>query len=466
MIKIKLFDFATYLSIQEWYREMSKDGWHIQKIKWNWIHFFKKGDPKAKNYLFEPFKMNYSQSSFSSLELEDFKKMCSKRGYVHITGSRGLELFEVVEQPGRQRQEIYDFPSLRREQLQTMSKFDVTRLWGFSILLAFYLFLVFGDNFFLNVLYSNFIGMLTCIGLLLEIALFSRTFYYTSFYFKNREAWKSEKKELNFKTLAFNRFYSTLLVIIGLLIITALVFVPGEIIKKAEFVSSSIYLLIIPVLGHVLNACMKKSVRLTVFQKQTIIVVLVLASVFGFGHLKKDFMKLIEGKYETQQQVVYKPEFLIDLPSDKAQEFFFEESSFLVPVNSIYECEYNQERNKKVESEFEKDWLKIEYLKTLHPRIAAEIVRRRVANERYWEKLTNEGRTKDINESEQSELKRKLDALSLSVTKEYYFETNWDADAVYRLEHPNAVMILKGDEVWIYSSREIDAVIEKLDQIF
>lgn len=468
MIKIKLFDYATYPSIQQWYEEMSNEGWHIQNIKWNWLHFFKKGEPKETRYLFEPFKMNYFQSTFNPVAYEDFKKMSSKKGYEHIASSRGLELFELIDQEKRKNKGVYDRPADRKEQLQEMSKSDIAGLWGATIMLVFYLALIFDDRFFLNVLFSNFVASLTCIGFILAIALVGRTFYYSSFYLKNYDAWKSDNRELVFKSLSHNRFYSIMLGIVLLLTIATLVLLPGEALKKAEFLYFAVILLIILILAEVLNGKIKNSTRFTAFQKQTLTIGVVVAIVFGINYFREDVLNMVKEKYEVEQQVVYRSEFLIDLPDDRYKETLFEESSFLVPVNSRYECEYNEERNQTLESEEEKDWLRINYYKTVHPKVAKELVKKKIAAQKRWDELVYRAKksTKDVHESDQEEFKRKLDAISLRIANGYDFETNWDVDAAYRFENPSAVVVLKGDEVWIYSTREIEAVIEKLGQIF
>ena len=71
MLRFRFLTYANFGLFENWYKEMAKKGYEIEKTKFSFMHFFKKTEPKDVDYKFVISNNEDKYNAFSKQELDD-----------------------------------------------------------------------------------------------------------------------------------------------------------------------------------------------------------------------------------------------------------------------------------------------------------------------------------------------------------------------------------------------------------
>ena len=97
MLKFRFLSYANFGPMAQWYEEMAKEGWQIEKIILPFIHQFKKCEPADIKYKFSLATNESLFTKFSKEELADYDQMAEEYGWHMVDRSFNMNLYQVDE---------------------------------------------------------------------------------------------------------------------------------------------------------------------------------------------------------------------------------------------------------------------------------------------------------------------------------------------------------------------------------
>ena len=97
MLKFRFLSYANFGPMAQWYEDMAKQGWQIEKIILPFIHQFKKCEPADIKYQFTIAPNETWYVKFSKEELKDYDEMAEEYGWHMVDRSFNMNLYQVDE---------------------------------------------------------------------------------------------------------------------------------------------------------------------------------------------------------------------------------------------------------------------------------------------------------------------------------------------------------------------------------
>lgn len=214
MLKFRFLSYTNFGPMAQWYEEMAKEGWQIEKIVLPFIHKFKKCDPADIKYQFTIAPNETWYVKFSKEELKDYDQMAEEYGWHMVDRSFNMNLYQVDEKGS---DSLYNDDSYEIEILNKGIKGELITL---SVNLLVFTFLALSSIAHLrssDIYYSNFpFFMAPAVSLFLILSLLSLGDYIS---FKMRNKGVKAIKDLKFSGLGIGKLQALLPVLSIVLII-------------------------------------------------------------------------------------------------------------------------------------------------------------------------------------------------------------------------------------------------------
>lgn len=214
MLKFRFLSYTNFGPMAQWYEEMAKEGWQIEKIVLPFIHKFKKCDPADIKYQFTIAPNETWYVKFSKEELKDYDQMAEEYGWHMVDRSFNMNLYQVDEKGS---DSLYNDDSYEIEILNKGIKGELITL---SVNLLVFAFLALSSIAHLrssDIYYSNFpFFMAPAVSLFLILSLLSLGDYIS---FKMRNKGVKAIKDLKFTGLGIGKLQALLPVLSIVLII-------------------------------------------------------------------------------------------------------------------------------------------------------------------------------------------------------------------------------------------------------
>lgn len=97
MLKFRFLSYTNFGPMAQWYEEMAKEGWQIEKIPLPFVHKFKKSEPADIKYQFTIAPNETWYVKFSKEELKDYDQMAEEYGWHMVDRSFNMNLYQVDE---------------------------------------------------------------------------------------------------------------------------------------------------------------------------------------------------------------------------------------------------------------------------------------------------------------------------------------------------------------------------------
>ena len=97
MLKFRFLSYTNFGPMAQWYEEMAKEGWQIEKIPLPFVHKFKKSEPADIKYQFTIAPNETWYVKFSKEELKDYDQMAEEYGWHMVDRSLNMNLYQVDE---------------------------------------------------------------------------------------------------------------------------------------------------------------------------------------------------------------------------------------------------------------------------------------------------------------------------------------------------------------------------------
>lgn len=216
MLRFRFLTYANFGLFENWYKEMAKKGYEIEKTKFSFMHFFKKTEPKDVDYKFVISNNEDKYNAFSKQELDDLNEMAKGYGYDFIFKSYNMNLYKTrAKDKSLYNDDVEELKILRtsvkREIISTAILLEVL------LLLHFFTFANFlSEEFY----YSNYSMVLGPSVLLMLIFDLLALVDYSVFYRRNRDV--SYTRDLKFSRVSFSKFFVYLIMVSLILIIVGI----------------------------------------------------------------------------------------------------------------------------------------------------------------------------------------------------------------------------------------------------
>lgn len=214
MLKFRFLSYANFGPMAQWYEDMAKQGWQIEKIILPFIHQFKKCEPADIKYQFTIAPNETWYVKFSKEELKDYDEMAEEYGWHMVDRSFNMNLYQVDEKGSNS---LYndDF-----YEIEILNKGIKGELITISLNLLVFVFLALSSIARLrssDIYYSNFpFFMAPAVSLFLILSLLSLGDYVS---FKRRNSEVKAIKDLKFTGLGIGKLQAFLPVLSIVLII-------------------------------------------------------------------------------------------------------------------------------------------------------------------------------------------------------------------------------------------------------
>lgn len=216
MLRFRFLTYANFGLFENWYKEMAKKGYEIEKIKFSFMNFFKKTEPKDVDYKFVISNNEDKYNAFSKQELDDLNEMAKDYGYDFIFKSYNMNLYKTRAKD----KSLYNDDAEELKILRTSVKREIISTAILSVVLLLLHFFTFANFFSEDFYYSNYSMVLGPSVLLMLIFDLLALVDYSLFYRRNRDV--SYTKDLKFSKMSFSKFFvylimaSLILIIVGI----------------------------------------------------------------------------------------------------------------------------------------------------------------------------------------------------------------------------------------------------------
>lgn len=214
MLKFRFLSYANFGSMAQWYEEMAKKGWQIEKIILPFIHQFKKCELADIKYKFSLATNESLFTKFSKEELADYDQMAEEYGWHLVDRTFNMNLYRVDDDGA---ESLYNDDSY---EIDILNKGIKGELITISVNLPVFTFLALSSIARLrssDIYYSNFpFFMVPAVSLFLIFALLSLGDYVS---FKRRNKEVKAIKDLKFTGLGIGKLQAFLPVLSIVLII-------------------------------------------------------------------------------------------------------------------------------------------------------------------------------------------------------------------------------------------------------
>lgn len=216
MLRFRFLTYANFGLFENWYKEMARKGYEIEKAKFSFMHFFKRTEPKDVDYKFVISNNEDKYNAFSKQELNDLNEMAKDYGYVFIFKSYNMNLYKTKTKE----KSLYNDDVEELKILRTSVKREIISTAILLVVLLLLHFFTFANFFSEEFYYSNYSMVLGPSILLMLIFDLLSLVDYSVFYRRNRDV--SHTKDLKFSRLSFSKFFvylimaSLILIIVGI----------------------------------------------------------------------------------------------------------------------------------------------------------------------------------------------------------------------------------------------------------
>lgn len=214
MLKFRFLSYTNVGPMAQWYEEMAREGWQIEKIVLPFIHKFKKCDPADIKYQFTIAPNETWYVKFSKEELKDYDQMAEEYGWHIVDRSFNMNLYQVDENGSNS---LYNDDSYEIEILNKGIKGELITI---SLNLLVFGFMALSSIARLRsseIYYSNFpFFMAPAVSLFLILSLLSLGDYIS---FKKRNKKVQSIKNLKFSRLGIGKLQALLPVLSIVLVI-------------------------------------------------------------------------------------------------------------------------------------------------------------------------------------------------------------------------------------------------------
>lgn len=214
MLKFRFLSYTNFGPMAQWYEEMAREGWQIEKIVLPFIHKFKKCDPADIKYQFTIAPNETWYVKFSKEELKDYDQMAEEYGWHIVDRSFNMNLYQVDENGSNS---LYNDDSYEIEILNKGIKGELITI---SLNLLVFGFMALSSIARLRsseIYYSNFpFFMAPAVSLFLILSLLSLGDYIS---FKKRNKKVQSIKNLKFSRMGIGKLQALLPVLSIVLII-------------------------------------------------------------------------------------------------------------------------------------------------------------------------------------------------------------------------------------------------------
>lgn len=216
MLRFRFLTYANFGLFENWYKEMAKKGYEIEKIKFSFMNFFKKTEPKDVDYKFVISNNEDKYNAFSKQELDDLNEMAKSYGYDFIFRSYNMNLYKTKAKD----KSLYNDDVEELKILRTSVKREIISTAILSVVLLLLHFFTFANFLSEEFYYSNYSMVLAPSILLMFIFDLLALVDYSIFYRRNKDV--SNTMDLKFSKMSFSKFFvylimaSLILIIVGI----------------------------------------------------------------------------------------------------------------------------------------------------------------------------------------------------------------------------------------------------------
>lgn len=216
MLRFRFLTYANFGLFENWYKEMAKKGYEIEKTKFSFIHFFKKTEPKDVDYKFVISNNEDKYNALSKQEIDDLNEMAKGYGYDFIFKSYNMNLYKTRAKD----KSLYNDDVEELKILRTSVKREIISTAILSVVLLLLHFFTFANFLSEEFYYSNYSMVLAPSILLILIFDLLALVDYSVFYRRNRDV--SFTRDLKFSKMSFSKFFvylimaSLILIIVGI----------------------------------------------------------------------------------------------------------------------------------------------------------------------------------------------------------------------------------------------------------
>lgn len=216
MLRFRFLTYSNFGLFENWYKEMAKKGYEIEKIKFSFMNFFKKTEPKDVDYKFVISNNEDKYNAFSKQELDDLNEMAKGYGYDFIFKSYNMNLYKTKAKD----KSLYNDDVEELKILRTSVKREIISTAILLVVLLLLHFFTFANFLSEEFYYSNYSMVLAPSILLILIFDLLSLVDYSVFYRRNKDV--SHTKDLKFSRLSFSKFFvylimtSLILIIVGI----------------------------------------------------------------------------------------------------------------------------------------------------------------------------------------------------------------------------------------------------------
>lgn len=216
MLRFRFLTYANFGLFENWYKEMAKKGYEIEKTKFSFIHFFKKTELKDVDYKFVISNNEDKYNALSKQEIDDLNEMAKGYGYDFIFKSYNMNLYKTRAKD----KSLYNDDVEELKILRTSVKREIISTAILSVVLLLLHFFTFANFLSEEFYYSNYSMVLAPSILLILIFDLLALVDYSVFYRRNRDV--SFTRDLKFSKMSFSKFFvylimaSLILIIVGI----------------------------------------------------------------------------------------------------------------------------------------------------------------------------------------------------------------------------------------------------------
>ena len=216
MLKTRYLTYTNFGLVENWYEDMAKKGWQIEKIILPFIHKFKKAEPEDVRYKISIAPNEGSFSAFSKDELRDFDDMARDYGWHLVDRTFNMNIYKLDE--GSQ-DSLYNDGRDEIEILKKGVRGEIVSLIISFIVLGFLAFFVSSQFFSREIFYSNYLIFMGPAAILLF--LFDALALADYIFFKKRNRDAKDVNEIKFSRLSFSKVFVSMIYIPTILVVLA-----------------------------------------------------------------------------------------------------------------------------------------------------------------------------------------------------------------------------------------------------
>ncbi len=208
MLKFRYLSYSNFGLIKEWYEEMAKDGWQIEKIPLPFLHNFKKSEPEEIKYRISLARNEGAFSAFTKEELDEFDEMSDDLGWHLIDRSFNMNLYRLEDGAA---------DSLYNDDIEEIKVLNKGLNGELIVLIMSFLIFLFNFSFISatfyssDIFYENFILFLYPGSILLLIFILLSIIDLISFKIKNKNIEKAS--DIKFSKISYSKFYVVAIVL-------------------------------------------------------------------------------------------------------------------------------------------------------------------------------------------------------------------------------------------------------------